>query len=139
MVIDLGSMIEGRTDVVGAEIAAIRDEIGGDALLKVILETGVLEDEQLVYDAAMIAMSAGADFIKTSTGKTSVGATADAVRTMCRAIRQYHELYDRMVGIKISGGVRTDDQAREYIDIVRQELGEQWITPVLLRLGRSKI
>lgn len=138
-VINIGAMIEGQNDAVEAEIRAIKEEIGDDALLKVILETGVLLDDQLIYDASLIAMQAGADFIKTSTGKVAVGATPEAVKVMCRAIKQYYELTDRQVGIKISGGIRTDEQAQEYYNIVSSELGEQWLTPSLLRFGRSSI
>lgn len=138
-VIDLGSMLEGATEFVAAEIRALKEEIGGDALLKVILETGVLQDEQTIYDAAMVAMNAGADFIKTSTGKVAVGATPQAARVMCRAIRQFYELTNRKVGFKASGGIRSAQEAELYYNIVKEELGDQWLTPALFRLGRSVI
>lgn len=144
MVLNVGAMMEGQTDVVEAEIRAIKEEIAGDALLKVILETGALVDDQMIYDAAMVAMNAGADFVKTSTGKlfehgASLGATPQAARVMCRAIKQYYELTGRKVGFKAAGGIKTDDDAQIYYDIVRDELTEEWLTPSLFRLGRSSI
>lgn len=144
MVLDIGAMMEGQTDVVEAEIRAIKEEIADDALLKVILETGVLAHDQLIYDAAMVAMNAGADFIKTSTGKVfeqgvGLGATADATRTMCRAIKEYYSLTGRKVGFKAAGGIRTDADAQIYYDIVLEQLGDQWLVPALFRLGRSSI
>lgn len=138
-VIDIGAVIEGQIELAKAEIATIVEEIDGEAVVKVILETGVLQDEQLIYDASMAAMQAGADFIKTSTGKTEIGATPEAARTMCRAIKAYAELTGKMVGFKASGGIRTDDQAQLYYDIVSAELGAQWLTPALFRLGRSSV
>lgn len=138
-VIDIGAVMEGQMELAEAEIEAIVEEIGGDALLKVILETGVLCDEQLIYDASMMAMQAGVDFIKTSTGKTAVGATVEAARVMCRAIAAYAELTGRQVGFKAAGGIRTDEQAMEYYNIVSEILGERWLTPALFRIGRSSI
>lgn len=144
MTLDVGAILARDFDVAKAEIAAIKEEIGDDALLKVILETGVLADDQLIYDASLVAMQAGADFIKTSTGKALVagvvvGATPSAARVMCRAIKQFYDLTGRRVGFKASGGIRTDDDAKVYYDIVNEELGEQWLTPSLFRLGRSSI
>ncbi|MEG0655772.1 MAG: deoxyribose-phosphate aldolase, partial [Mucinivorans sp.] len=142
--IDIGAILSQNFDVAQAEIAAIKEEIGGEALLKVILETGVLAHDQLIYQASMAAMQAGADFIKTSTGKALVdgavvGATPGAVQVMCRAIKQFHELTGRQVGIKVAGGIRTDQDATLYYNIVSTELGSSWLTPSFFRLGRSSI
>lgn len=139
IVANIGALTEGQIDMAMSEIRAIAQEIDGEALLKVILETGILQDEQLIYDASLAAMEAGADFIKTSTGKAAIGATPEAVRAICRAIKQYHELTDQSIGIKIAGGIRTDADAEQYIAIVREVLGESWITPALLRIGRSQL
>lgn len=138
-VLDIGAVLEGQMELARAEIEAVVEEIDGDAVVKVILESGVLQDEQLIYNAAMMAMQAGADFIKTSTGKTAVGATPDAAKVMCRAIKEYFALTGRKVGFKAAGGIKTDAQAQLYYDIVSEVLGEQWLTPSLFRLGRSSI
>ncbi len=139
VVINVGAVLEGDTELAMSEIRAISEEIDGDALLKVILETGTLESEQLIFETAMAAMAAGADFIKTSTGFSEVGATPEAVRAICRAIKSYYELEQKYIGIKISGGIRTDEQAEEYIAIIKEELPAEWMTPALLRFGRSTL
>lgn len=137
IVANIGAIMQGDIELAMSEIRVVAQEIDGDALLKVILETGTIDDQQLIYSASLAAMAAGADFIKTSTGKSPIGATPEAVQTICRAIAQYKELTDRSIGIKISGGIRTDQQVQSYIDIVIKELGNEWITPSLLRFGRS--
>ncbi len=137
VVINCGAVLQGDMELAVAEIKAIVEEIGGDALLKVIIESGTLCDEQLIYDTTLAMMEAGADFIKTSTGKAQKGATPEAVATICRAIKSYYELTGRKIGIKVSGGVRTDEDVEQYMQIVRSTLGEEWITPALLRFGRS--
>lgn len=139
IVANIGAIMEGNIEQAMGEINAIAQEIDGEALLKVILETGILSDDQLIYDASLAAMEAGADFIKTSTGKSAIGATPEAVRSICRAIKQYHDLTGTAIGIKIAGGIRTDDQVEEYIAIVREILGQQWIIPALFRVGRSQL
>jgi deoxyribose-phosphate aldolase len=92
----------------------------------------------MIADAAMLAMTAGADFVKTSTGKRG-GATIEAARVMVKAARVYAERSGSRVGLKISGGIRTADQALEYVDLVRNELGEDWLTPGLFRIGASRL
>lgn len=138
-VIDLGAVVQGNFEQAAAEIAALKEEIGEEALLKVILEVGVLQSDKLIYQAAMTAMEAGADFIKTSTGKVATGATPEAARTMCRAIADYAQKTGRCVGFKAAGGIKTTEQAQRYYQIVEQELGGEWLTPSLFRLGRSSI
>lgn len=140
MVIDLGAVLEGRFDLAQAEVRAVVEELDGDALLKVILETAVLKDEKVIREAANAAMMGGADFIKTSTGKSKEGgATPEAARAMCRAIKEYHALTGRKVGFKAAGGIKTDQEAEVYYNIVNEELGTEWLTPALFRLGRSSI
>lgn len=139
VVANIGAIKSGDIDFSMSEIAAIAEEIDGEALLKVIIETGALESDSLIYDASLAAMRAGADFIKTSTGKHSIGATHQAVTTICRAIKAYWEQSEKMVGIKIAGGITSDDQIEQYMSIVKQELGSGWITPALLRFGRSSL
>lgn len=140
MVIDLGAITEGRFDLAQAEVRAVAEELDGDALLKVILETAVLKDEKVIHQASMAAMMGGADFIKTSTGKSAEGgATPQAARVMCRAIKEYYALTGRKVGFKAAGGIKTDQEAEVYHNIVNEELGAEWLTPALFRLGRSSI
>lgn len=140
LVIDLGAILEGRFDLAQAEVQAIAQEIDHDALLKVILETAVLKDEKVIHQASMAAMMGGADFIKTSTGKSAEGgATPQAARVMCRAIKEYYAQTGRKVGFKAAGGIKTDQQAELYYNIVSEELGAEWLTPALLRFGRSSI
>lgn len=139
VVANIGAIKEGNIELAAAEIEAIASEIDGDAVLKVIIESGVLEDEQLIYDASMAMIKAGADFLKTSTGKESVGATPAAALAICRAVKDYYTETGEVVGVKFAGGIKTDDDAQLYWDIVKQELGDMWLTPALLRFGRSSL
>lgn len=136
-VMNAGAVLAGDYDLAKSELAMIREEIDGEAILKVILETGSLADPELIYRAAILAMEAGADFIKTSTGKTPVSATPEAVVVMCQAIRDFDRLHSRRVGIKVAGGIRTPQEALLYRTIVAQELGEEWLTPERFRIGAS--
>lgn len=136
-VINVGAILSGDYDLAESELAMMREEIDGEALLKVILETGSLADPELIYRAAMLAMEAGADFIKTSTGKTPISATPVAAVVMCRAIRDFERSCARRVGIKVAGGIRTPQESVLYRTIVAQELGEEWLTPALFRIGAS--
>lgn len=138
-VINVGAMLSGDYDLAESELAMMREEIDGDAMLKVILETGSLADPELIYRASMLAMEAGADFIKTSTGKTPISATPAAAVVMCRAIRDFERSCSRKVGIKVAGGIRTPQDAMLYRTIVAQELGPEWLTPELFRIGASRL
>ncbi|WP_298064512.1 deoxyribose-phosphate aldolase [uncultured Rikenella sp.] len=139
VVMNVGAMLSGDYDLAESELAMMREEIDGDAVLKVILETGSLGDPELIYRASMLAMEAGADFIKTSTGKTPISATPAAAVVMCRAIRDFERSCSRKVGIKVAGGIRTPQEAVLYHTIVAQELGEEWLTPSLFRIGASRL
>lgn len=121
-------------DEVGYFIEMCRCELTSQKL-KVILESGALTNED-VYHLSTIACEKGADFIKTSTGKFTIGATIDAVSNIMRAIKEHQS---RQVGLKISGGVRTIEQAQGYIDLVQANLGQAWLTPRLLRIGASAL
>lgn len=139
VVINVGAMLSGDYDLAESEVAMIREEIEGDAALKVILETGSLADPELIYRASMLAMEAGADFIKTSTGKTPISATPAAAVVICRAIKDFERSCSRKVGIKVAGGIRTPQDAVLYHTIVAQELGAEWLTPALFRIGASRL
>lgn len=139
IVISIGEMLDGEYDLAGNEIETLRAEIGDDAILKVILESGTLSDPELIHKAATIAMEAGADFIKTSTGKNGIAATPEAAVAMCLAIRQFAEKTGRKVGCKAAGGISTAESAALYYSIVEEILGEEWLTPELFRIGASSL
>ena len=133
LVMPYHAMLDGDELTVRSMIGEVRDEIDDAGRLKVILETGMLPDQAMVRRAADIAIDCGADFIKTSTGKTPVSATPDAVRTMLEAIKAA----DRTVGIKPSGGIRTVADAQLYLDLVDAALGPVWASPTTFRFGAS--
>ena len=137
VVINRSALLSGHLDQVRDELAEFRLAAEG-VKLKVILEVGEL-DQRRITTTANLSMEAGADFIKTSTGKVSVNATPAAVRTMAEAIRAFTDSSGREVGLKIAGGVRTAEQALQYVGIVRDVLGERWLTPDLLRFGASSL
>lgn len=111
--------------------------LSSNRLLKVIIESGYFTDQAEVAKAASIAIDAGADFVKTSTGKIPVGATPEAVETICRTIAE--KGVSDSVGIKISGGVRSPEEARAYLDIIVRHFGAQWIHPSRVRIGASSL
>ena len=139
IVISIGEMLDGEYDLAGNEIETLRAEIGDDAILKVILESGTLSDPELIHKAATIAMEAGADFIKTSTGKNGIAATPEAAVAMGLAIRQFAENTGRKVGFKAAGGISTAESAALYYSIVEEILGEEWLTPERFRIGASSL
>ena len=139
VVISLGELLSGEYDLAGGELEMLRGELGEEIILKVILESGLLNDPETIRRAALIAMQAGADFIKTSTGKTGVSATPEAAVVMCGAIRDYYAATGRRVGFKAAGGVSTPEQAALYYTIVEQTLGEDWLNPGLFRIGASSL
>jgi deoxyribose-phosphate aldolase len=138
MVISVGSFFDGKLDEVAAEIALIK-AAAGKAHVKVILETGALRSADEIYKASVLSLEAGADFIKTSTGKMDPAATPEAAYIMAKAIRDYAEKSGRKAGFKPAGGIATPLQALHYISIVEEMLGKEWICPELLRLGASKL
>ena len=138
MVIDRGAFLSGRYAKVYDEIVRIK-EACGDAHLKVILETGELGTYDNVRRASLLAMAAGADFIKTSTGKVTPAATLPVALCMLEAIRDVYEETGRMVGMKAAGGIRQAKQAVQYLVVLHETLGLQWLTPDLFRLGASTL
>ena len=121
------------------EIGAAIRRLNPAVVLKVILETGALAEEKLIEDASFLAMEAGADFIKTSTGKMQPAATPEAARIMCRCIRTYHERTGRMVGFKPAGGISPPEDAVTYWNIVAETLGEAWLDKRYFRFGASRM
>ncbi|HEY3561835.1 MAG TPA: deoxyribose-phosphate aldolase [Kribbella sp.] len=138
MVIDRGAFLSGRYAMVFDEIAAIR-EAAGDAHLKVILETGELATYDNVRRASWLAMLAGADFIKTSTGKVSPAATLPVTLVMLEAVRDYHEATGLHIGVKPAGGIRTAKDAIKYLVTVNETAGPDWLDPELFRFGASSL
>lgn len=138
MVINVGKILTEAYDEAAAEVEVIRGE-AEDATLKVILETGALSSPALIRNASLLAMAAGADFIKTSTGKIDVSATPEAAIVMCEAIRDYYAKTGRKVGFKAAGGIRTAEDAALYYTIVKEILGEEWLTTELFRIGASSL
>src|SRR2546429_2130121 len=138
MVIDRGAFLAGRYAKVYDEIVRVK-EACGDTHLKVILETGELGTYDNVRRASLLAMAAGADFIKTSTGQLSSAATLPVTLCMLEAIRDVHEETGRMVGMKPAGGIRQAKQAVQYLVQLHETLGPDWLTPDLYRLGASSL
>ena len=138
MVIDRGAFLSGRYAKVYDEIVQVKDACGG-AHLKVILETGELGTYDNVRRASLLAMAAGADFIKTSTGKIQPAATLPVTLCMLEAIRDVHDETGRMVGMKPAGGIRHAKQAIQYLCVLHETLGVDWLTPDLFRFGASSL
>jgi deoxyribose-phosphate aldolase len=138
MVIDRGAFLSGEHTAVFEGIASVKAACG-PAHLKVILETGELETYDNVRRASHLAMSAGADFIKTSTGKVAPAATPAVVLVMLEAIRDHYFETGRRVGMKPAGGVRTTKQALHLLVLVKETLGDAWLTPDLFRIGASTV
>jgi deoxyribose-phosphate aldolase len=139
MVIDRGAFLSGKIYQVFEEIAAIKQICGDKAHLKVILETGELVTYDNVRKASYLAMLAGADFIKTSTGKVAPAATAPVVLVMLEAVRDYFSLTGKKIGVKPAGGIRTTKDAIKQLVLVKETAGELWLTPELFRIGASAL
>ena len=137
IVFNLGLYYDGQYEELADEISEIKHSVR-DAHLKVILETGALKTALDIRNAAILSMYSGADFIKTSTGKVYPGATLEAAYVMLHAIKEYYEKTGRNVGFKVSGGVSSTDDAVRYYTLVREILGEEWLTNELFRIGTSR-
>jgi deoxyribose-phosphate aldolase len=138
MVIDRGAFLSGRYAKVYDEIVQVK-EAAGDVHVKVILETGELGTYDNVRRASLLAIAAGADFIKTSTGKLPSAATLPVTLVMLEAIRDVYEETGRRVGMKPAGGIRQAKQAVQYLVQLHETLGPEWLTPDLYRLGASTL
>jgi deoxyribose-phosphate aldolase len=136
MVIDRGAFLAGHYRQVHDQIRAVK-QASGDAHLKVILETGELQTLDNVRRASWLAMIAGADFIKTSTGKVSPAATLPVTLVMLEACRDWYAATGRRMGMKPAGGIRTTKDAIRYLVLVNETVGEDWLTPDLFRFGAS--
>lgn len=139
MVINRAAFLSGRYQVVYDEVAMIRQVCGSQAHLKVILETAELETCDNIRLASFIAMEAGADFIKTSTGKSSSAASMEVTLVMLQAILSYYEETGKKVGMKPAGGIKTAKQAIHYLVMLHEVLGDDWLTPSLFRFGASSL
>ena len=142
IVLALNSFLENRPEEASREIVEIGKAVRAvnpSVHLKVILETGALKERTLIEEASMLAMEAGADFIKTSTGKTEPAATPEAARIMCECIKAYHVRTGRMVGFKPAGGIATPEDAVLYWNIVSDILGEAWLNKRYFRFGASRM
>lgn len=138
IVINVGAFLGNDFAAVADEIREIKGAIGSKQL-KVIVESGLLGDFEQIFRASMIAMDAGADFIKTSTGKTPVSATPEAAFVMCRAISDFYSETGIRVGFKAAGGIVTPADAIIYYQIVKHCLGEEWLNNTLFRIGASRL
>lgn len=139
MVIDRGAFLAGRYGEVFEEIRAIKAICKDRAHLKVILETGELVTYDNVKKASFLAMMAGADFIKTSTGKVTPAATPPVVLTMLEAVRDYYEMTGIRIGVKAAGGIRTTKDAIKQLVLVNETVGSEWLSPTLFRIGASAL
>ena len=139
MVIDRGAFLAGDYQLVYDEIAAVREAVEAHAHLKVILETGELVTLDNVRRASWLAMLAGADFIKTSTGKVSPAATLPVTLVMLEAVRDFRAVHSRQVGVKPAGGIRTAKDAIRYLVLVNETAGEDWLDPDWFRFGASSL
>jgi deoxyribose-phosphate aldolase len=138
MVIDRGAFLAGDYDLVYSEIVAVK-EACGQSHLKVILETGELATYDNVRRASWLAMLAGADFIKTSTGKVAPAATLPVTMIMLEAVRDFRDTHGRQVGVKPAGGIRTSKDAIRYLVLVNETAGEDWLDPAWFRIGASSL
>lgn len=138
IVLNVGNFLDGDYEAVCDEISELKDSCRG-GILKVILETGALRTAANVRAASVLAMYSGANFLKTSTGKGYPGATLEAAYVMAQCIKEYHEATGRMVGLKVSGGVSTTEEAVAYYTLVKEVLGEQWLSNEYFRIGASRL
>lgn len=138
IVFNLGNYYDGDYESVCDEIAELKS-VCRDARLKVILETGALKTAVDIKAASVLSLYSGADFLKTSTGKGYPGATLEAAYVMAQCIKEYHEKTGNMVGFKASGGVATTEDAVAYYTIIKEVLGEKWLTNEYFRIGASRL
>lgn len=138
IVLNVGNFLDGDYEAVCDEISEQKEACRGGRL-KVILETGALKTAENIKAASVLALYSGADFLKTSTGKEYPGASLEAAYVMAQAIKEYHEKTGRMVGFKAAGGVATTEDAVKYYTVIKEVLGEEWLTNEYFRLGASRL
>lgn len=138
IVLNIGNFLDGDYEAVCDEISEQKEACRGGRL-KVILETGALRTAENIKAASVLSLYSGADFLKTSTGKEYPGASLEAAYVMAQAIKEYHEKTGRMVGFKAAGGVATTEDAVKYYTVIKEVLGEGWLTNEYFRLGASRL
>lgn len=138
IVLSLSNFLDDKLEDCLDEIELIKETIA-PAHLKVILESGTLHDAEMIYKASKLAIRGGADFIKTSTGKTTPAATPEAAIAMCLAIKDHYAITGEKIGFKPAGGISTTEDAILYLTIVKEILGEEWLNPQLFRIGASRL
>ncbi len=138
VVMPVGKFLESKYDEIGEELEEIKHSCR-DAKLKVILETGALKSVSNIYNAAIIAIYAGADFIKTSTGKIEINATPEAAYIMCQSISDFYKKTNTKVGFKAAGGISTSKDAAVYFAIIEKLLGKEWLNRNHFRIGASRL
>jgi deoxyribose-phosphate aldolase len=138
IVLSVGEFLEGNYDFVYEEIISIKNLLK-EIHLKVILETGALKTPEQIWMASLLSMEAGADFIKTSTGKMQPAATPEAFYVMARAVKAYHTKTGKKVGLKAAGGISTASEALVYYTIIKDVLGNDWLNNDLFRIGASRL
>jgi deoxyribose-phosphate aldolase len=138
IVISVGEFLDGNYEFVADEIIAVK-QVTGENVLKVIIESGAMRDAKDVWIATLLSVKSGAGFVKTSTGKITVGATHQAALVICTAIKQYYQKTGKKVGFKASGGVASVEDALVYYQIVKEVLGDEWLNNNLFRIGASRL
>jgi deoxyribose-phosphate aldolase len=138
-VLNLGLLQEESYQELAEDIQEIKASAHNKATVKVILETGALKSADLIQKASIFSIYAGADFIKTSTGKEYTGATQEATYIMCQVIKEYFLITGNKIGIKVSGGIRTAEDAVKYYTIIKNILGEKWLNKDYFRIGASSL
>ncbi len=139
IVMPVGKFLAGDYDTVCEEISELKNVCGENVAMKVILETGDLVTASNIKKASVLSMYAGADYIKTSTGKEKISATPEAAYVMCQAIKEYYDETGIQIGFKPAGGINTVTDALTYYTIVKEVLGDKWLTNKWLRLGTSRL
>ncbi len=137
IVMNVGEILSGHNEEAASEVDLIRQELDSEVILKVIIESGALKTAHFIRTASLLSIFAGADFVKTSTGKIDVAATPEAAVVICQAIKDYFNETGKYIGFKVAGGVRTPEDAALYYTIVEEVLGEEWLTTDLFRIGAS--
>ena len=139
IVMPVGKFLAGDYETVCDDIAELKATCGEDVAMKVILETGCLKTGSNIKKASILSMYAGADYIKTSTGKEKISATPEAAYVMCQAIKEYYEQTGIQIGFKPAGGINSVMDALIYYTIVKEVLGEKWLTNKWFRMGTSRL
>lgn len=139
IVMPVGKFLSGDYESVCDDIAELKQTCGDDVAMKVILETGCLGTASNIKKASILSMYAGADYIKTSTGKEKISATPEAAYVMCQAIKEYYDATGIQIGFKPAGGINSVTDALTYYTIVKEVLGEKWLTNKWFRMGTSRL